>query len=119
MPRAPRVVVVFVLLEILQPAAMVAVGGLSFSSRGLPVMMGLTLWLAYGSMAAWVLLVAITAVPTLGVLAMIFGSGGETSWGNAIVAAVTGGLLTATLLSPAMRRHIGIGGRRISPSAVQ
>jgi hypothetical protein len=67
--------------------------------------------LVYGSRIAWVMLLALNALPLLAVPGAPFGSG--VLWSPVVVIVLTGVALQATLLSPAMRQHVG---RRRNPS---
>lgn len=107
--RLPDVLVLYVALSVLQPALFVLVGALHHpNERGLAFMAFLLVALAYRSRIAWVMLLALNALPLLAVLGASFGSG--VLWSHVAVIVLTGVALEATLLSPAMRQHVG--GRR-------
>lgn len=73
--------------------------------------------LAYGSALAWGLLLVTNAIALLAVVGVAFSSGDGTLWGNVLVLVLTSLTLVATLVSPAMRRHIGHRRHRLSRSA--
>jgi hypothetical protein len=104
--RLRDVLFLYVVLSVLQPALFVLVGALHHpNGRGLAFIAVLLVALAFGSRIAWVILLALNALPLLGVLGAAFGSG--VLWSHVVVIVLTGVALEATLLSPAMRQHVG------------
>jgi hypothetical protein len=103
--RLPKVFFLYVGLTILQPALFVLVGALQhLNTRGIWFMVVLLLALARSSRIAWVLLLVINAIPLLAVGAAV---GTEVLWSHLVVMVLTGIALEATLLSAAMRQHVG------------
>lgn len=97
----------------LQPALFVLVGATDHLSKPGIVVEGLLLvGLLWRSRVAWTLLVILNGIPLLALPLTVFGStggGGHVMWGHVAIAFVTGVALELTLLSRAMRRHVGYG----------
>jgi len=109
--RLPDALFLYVVLSVLQPALFVLVGALHHpNERGIAFMAVLLLALVCGSRIAWVMLLALNALPLLAVLGAPFGSG--VLWSHVVVIVLTGVVLEAILMSPTMREHVG--GRRKS-----
>ena len=102
----PRVYFVYVLLTVLQPALAVADGNLDFKSRGVLIVVPLLLGLAYGSRLAWALLLALNGVPLLATVAFAVSTAPWAWSGGLALALLTGVMLVAALVSPAMRGHL-------------
>jgi hypothetical protein len=115
--RLPRIYLLFVLLEGVQLALFVTVMGTHVPRGGIALMLVLLAGLAYGSALAWGLLLVMNAIPLLAIAGVSFSSGQGTLWGNVAVLVLTSLALVATLLSPAMRRHIGHRHHRPSSSS--
>jgi hypothetical protein len=98
----------FVFLEGVQLALFAIVVRTHVPPAGVAFMVVLLVGLAYGSGLAWGLLLFVNAITLLGAASIAFSSGsGATMWGNVAVLLLTSLALVATLLSSAMRRHIG------------
>jgi hypothetical protein len=115
--RLPRVYFLFVVLEAVQLALFVTVMGTHVPRGGVILMLVLLAGLAYGSALAWGLLLVMNAIPLLAIAGISFSSEHGTLWGNVAVLVLTSLALVATLLAPAMRRHIGPHHRRASSSS--
>jgi hypothetical protein len=103
--RLPDVFFVYVTLTVLQPTLFVLVGALDhLNKRGIAFMVVLLLALAVRSRIAWVLLIVLNAIPLLAIGAILAPS---VLWSHVAVMVLTGVALEATLLSPAMRQHVG------------
>jgi hypothetical protein len=103
----------FVLLVAVQLTLSVTVMNTHVPKGAVVFYLVLLVGLAYGSGLVWGLLLVINAVPLLGAAGVVFSSGGSGGfgsgvlWGNVAVLFFTSLALLATLLSPAMRRHVG------------
>lgn len=116
--RLPRVYVLFVVLEAVQLALFVTVMHSHVPTAGVSFMAVLVVGLAYGSGLVWGLLLVMNAFTLLSVAGVAFSSGGGTPlWGNVAVLLLTSLALVATLLSSAMRQHVGHRHRPASSSA--
>jgi hypothetical protein len=102
-----RVYLLLVTLTALQPALFVLDGALSgLSTGGATFVACLLVWLAYRSRVAWALLVVTNAVPLLAATGLAVTTP-PWSWSITIcLALLSGALLEAVLLSPAMRREL-------------
>lgn len=115
MRTVPRVVWLYIALQIAQPALFELVGALSgpVNRRGVAFAVLLLGGLAYRSRIAWTLLLLMNAVLALPLLTIL--GGGGVMWTHAAVAVGTGAALVALLVSRQMREHVW--GRR-GPVAV-
>jgi hypothetical protein len=106
MRTMPRVVWLYVALQIAQPALFELVGALSgpINKRGSAFMALLLVGLAYRSRIAWTLLLLINAVLAAAVLAML--GSGTVLRTHVAVAVGTGVALVAVLVSRQMREHV-------------
>ena len=103
-----RTYLLVVVLTVLQPVLFAASGHLSgVSSGGAAFVAFLLGWLAFGSTIAWTLLVVMNLVPILAVLGFALGSAPWSWSGGVWLALLTGALLEAALMSPAMRGQLG------------
>lgn len=111
--RLPGAFFLYVALTVLQPMLFVLVGALHhLNGRGIGFMVVMLFALGYRSRIAWVLLIVLNAIPLLAIGASL---GPGVLWSHLAVMVLTGVALEATLLSPAMRQHVG--GRRTRSSA--
>ncbi|HWF25575.1 MAG TPA: hypothetical protein VG275_09015 [Solirubrobacteraceae bacterium] len=111
--RFPRPHIVYAFLLATQLVLFVTVIRTHVPSAGVAFQLVLLAGLAYGSGFVWGLLILMNAIPLLSGVAATFSSGGSGGtgsgvlWGNVAVLFLTSVALEATLLSPAMRRHLG------------
>jgi hypothetical protein len=106
MRSLPRVVWLYVVLQIAQPALFELVGALSgpINKRGTAFVVLLLVGLAYRSRLAWTLLLLMNTWLTLAVVGVL-GSGGIL-WANVAAEIGTGISLVAVLASRQMREHV-------------
>jgi hypothetical protein len=96
---------VFVGLSILQPVLFVLVGALHHpNTRGIVIIAGLVVALAFRSRVAWVLLILVDGIPLLASMAFIGGS--RVQWSHLVMMVLTGVCLETTLLSQPMRQYV-------------
>jgi hypothetical protein len=106
MRRLPRVVCLYVALQIAQPVLFELVGALSgpINKRGSAFVALLLVGLAYRSRMAWTLLLLMNAVLALPVLTIL--GGGNALWTHVAAAVGTGVALVALLASRQRREHV-------------
>lgn len=106
MRSLPRVVWLYVVLQIAQPVLFELVGALSgpINKRGSVFVALLLVGLVYRSRVAWTLLLLMNAVLTLPVLAIL--GGGNVLWTHVAAAVGTSAALVALLASRHMREHV-------------
>lgn len=102
----PRVIWLYVALQIAQAALFELVGALSgpINERGTAFLVLVLLGLAYRSRIAWTLLLVMNAWLTLAVVAIV--GSGDVLWSHVAVAVGTGVVLVAVLVSHQMREHV-------------
>ena len=108
--RPPRTYLIFLAMAMLQFGLIVLVSHTRVVLVGVAIYV-LLLWrLARGGLIAWTLLLAGNLLTVVATVAII-GNGAGVLWGNVAAILVPNVIMVSLLLSPPMRRHVGVARR--------